>query len=346
MTFFKPPYNTKDEDFAPATTLNQPGRDHFIFALSFFIIALTLAMPNLTPVEAKAAVKTVYTLQCSDSDGSKTITQGTTKLSQLNTKTKKVTQVDLKTDQCASATKVREYFCAFDKKTQTNQLQFIDVSCGGGQYCSKGACIPLPPLAPAEKSAPVAPVTITPVPAPVAIPVVTAKTLPGVFITGEYPRVNDVFTQTISSGSHIARFKITNAGNTAITITSLDITDNGTHWGTSTTLKLYFSDENSTNFTANVAATGSDDTSFLSLANGGFVVNGGSYRFVTVAIDRVGNMLSGDFFNLSIDSLGDVKYSVNESDLGYDANGNSTIAETISNLPVDGRPTLGTLIKL
>lgn len=351
MTFFKPPYNTKDEDTVLVSSLGQPGQEHFIVALSLFIIGLTLALPNLTPVEAKVAAKPLYLLQCSDSDGSKTIQQGATKLSQLNTKTKKLTQVDFKTDQCVSATVVREYLCSFDKKTQTSKLTFIDVSCGGGQYCSRGACIPLPPGATQQPAAEVvapAPITespATPTPTVANIPLVQPKQAPAVIISGESPIFSDTITQTLSNNSHIGRFKITNNSTFPVTITNVNVTDNGTHWGTNTTFKLYYSDEGTSSFTANIAQSNNANTNFSSLISGGFSINGGSYRFVTVAIDHIGDLLSGDFFNLSINSINDVKYSIREIDWGYDGNGNGLITDTINGLPVEGRPSLGTLIK-
>ncbi len=351
MTFFKPADNTANHESLTDTQTGRISQEHFIFALSLFVIGLTSAMLDFSPVEAKVS-KTTYVVQCSDSDGSKTITQGATKLSQLNQKTKKQTQVDLKNDQCITSTKVREYICSFDKKTQTNQLKFIDITCGGGQYCSKGACIPLPQLiepttnviAPLTTVAPtIATPTVTAAPSPATS--VAPKQTPAVYISGETPLLGDTATLYLTNNSHIGRFKITNASTFPVTITSLNITDSGTHWGTSATFKLYYSDEGSSNFTAFTAESGNITTNFTSLSNGGFTINGGTSRYITVAIDNAGDLISGDFFNLSIARLNDVQYSLREIDWGYDANGNSTLNDTISGLFVDGRPTLGTLIK-
>lgn len=189
-----------------------------------------------------------------------------------------------------------------------------------------------------------APKSTTPVAAQPATTTSNEKhTVPAIVITAEQPIAGSSIPQSITDGTQIGRFKIINNSTSEITITNLRFTDSGSHSG-SPTFNLFVSDEGLGNFTSNLSATGAS-VNFQSLQDGGFSISGGSYRFVTIAIASTNGLQTGNSFSLSIASLGDAKYSVTESDLGYDGNGNGTLADTITGLSVDGRPTLGTLIK-
>jgi hypothetical protein len=127
-------------------------------------------------------------------------------------------------------------------------------------------------------------------------------------------------------------------------LTHVKFTDNGTNSTTTETYKLWYSDENSSNYTANVGGT-STSTDFGALGTP-ITLNGGSYRYLTVTVENATGLASGDSFNLAVASLGDLKYSVDDADLGYDGNRDGNSSSGISaGLYVDGKPVLGTIVK-
>lgn len=163
-------------------------------------------------------------------------------------------------------------------------------------------------------------------------------------------------TQAIAVGTQVARFKVTNNGTSKVTLTDLKFTNNGSTGATALTMKLYYSDQNSTNYTQNIASSSQVFTglttstlNFFNLGSSGgsssFTIDGGAYRYVTVVINSATGLTAGDSFQFAVSSLGDVKYSVAETDLGYDGNLSGGLSGSISNLIVDGKPSLGTLVK-
>jgi len=177
-----------------------------------------------------------------------------------------------------------------------------------------------------------------------------------VSITGDAPAAGSSVTQAIAAGTQLGRFKITNSGNAKVTITGLRITNGGTTPMGTPTFNLKYSDQNSSNYTANTASSSqvmnvaSSTIDFSSLGTSGgsssFTIDGGSYRYVTVSLQTATGVAAGDSFSLSIASVGDVTYTANELDLGYDATNDGAVTNTASNsLYCEGKPSLGTLVK-
>jgi hypothetical protein len=152
------------------------------------------------------------------------------------------------------------------------------------------------------------------------------------------------------AGTQLARIKLTNNGSAKVTITGVKFTDSGSHTGSTTTYKLMYSDQNSSNYTQNTASsTHSNSVDFRNLGTIGtgstFTIDGGSYRFITVAINTIGSSVAGDSYQMSIASIGDIRFVAAESDLGYDSNNSGSLSGNSGTLYGDGKPTMGTLVK-
>jgi len=168
-----------------------------------------------------------------------------------------------------------------------------------------------------------------------------------VVVEGTYPTESST-SISLGANTTLGRFKVTNNGSAKLTLTNVKFTDNGSSTGTVEIYKLYMSDENSANYTGTEiddsdTNTNSVDFGTLNPATE-FTLNGGAYRYLTARISTVASLVSGDFFNLSIGSIGDLKYKVSESDLGYDGDYDQLFG-TITGLYVSGTPTVGTLTK-
>lgn len=176
-----------------------------------------------------------------------------------------------------------------------------------------------------------------------------------VLATAEAPAAGSSVTQAVIAGTQIARIKIQNNGSAKVTITGIKFTDSGSHTGASTSYTLKYSDQNSNNYvqgTASSTLTGngtadsnSNGTNWKTNYMIPVEIDGGSYRYFTVTIGRIGDAVQGDNFQLAVASLGDITYSVAETDLGYDANLSGTLAGSITGLFADGKPIMGTLVK-
>ncbi|MBU1038702.1 hypothetical protein KKC17_00465 [Patescibacteria group bacterium] len=152
-------------------------------------------------------------------------------------------------------------------------------------------------------------------------------------------------TQTVVAGTAIGRFKVQNNGNAQITLTNVKFTDSGTHTGTDARYTIYASSENSGDYTTNSLEVSATDTLDFAALTASTAINGGAYRYLTVTLSTATSVVSGDSFALSVASLGDLKYSVTEAGLGYDGTQDGDLADTITSLYVDGKPTLGTMSK-
>ena len=160
-----------------------------------------------------------------------------------------------------------------------------------------------------------------------------------------YPTSGSTTLSSVGAGTVLGRFKVTNNGSAQVTLTNAKFTDSGAHTGTAARYTVYASSENSNDYTANsLEASSTDSVDFGSLTST-ITINGGSYRYITVAITTVTSVAAGDTFSLSIASLGDLKYSVTEANLGYDAEQDGDITGTITGLYVDGKPALGVIQK-
>jgi hypothetical protein len=146
----------------------------------------------------------------------------------------------------------------------------------------------------------------------------------------------------IETLDEIARFKVTNNSSVPVTLTTMRLSDTGSHGGTSSTYWLYASDDNMNNYTANQIGGRLNSFDFTPLASYP-VVHPGSYRYITVAINNTSGIQSGNTFSLGVHTNGDVTYYVREQDLGYDANGDGDIIDSFYNLPTIGNPQLGTV---
>jgi|GEM_PF-3786742 hypothetical protein len=257
------------------------------------------------------------TFSCVDSDGGQTTNSaGMITVKNLSTNS----TIASFADSCYSTTMINEGYC-FTANSDMYSSHLL--ACASNQICQSGACVQRP-----------TPISVT-------------TTVPfNVVITGDSPSAGSSQTMTILSGTQLGRFKITNNGNAKVTITDLKFTDNGTHTGTPT-YKLRYSNLNSNNYTANIVSGTFSSVDFSNLSLSPLTIDGGTYRYVAVTINTLGGAISGDSWQLAVTKLGDIKYSVSETDLGYDANGNGSIMDTIFSLPVSlgNIPTLGQLIK-
>lgn len=175
-----------------------------------------------------------------------------------------------------------------------------------------------------------------------------------VAVEGVEPAANSTVEKTISAGTYVARFKVTNYGSGAVTVTNVRLADNGNHTGSTTTYKLWISsdgqdDYQNGNSGAAVTTTGADFTNHAYDFSGGmttFTINGGSYRFLTVTINTASTLSAvGDTYSMAVASLGDLQYSLTEADYGYDNNGDADQSDTMTNVFMNGRPALGTFSK-
>ena len=167
-----------------------------------------------------------------------------------------------------------------------------------------------------------------------------------VAVEGSYPTSGSSTELTILASTTIGRFKVTNNGSAKITLDYVDFTDNGSHTSTHDleVFKLYASDENSSNYTGTEIDSKIDNVQFGELTTDP-TISGGAYRYLTVQVSTLASITSGDSFNLSAASIGDLQYKVAESDLGYDGNYSGTITGNIDDLYISGTPAVGTLTK-
>lgn len=166
---------------------------------------------------------------------------------------------------------------------------------------------------------------------------------PYVTITADSPAPGSSVTQAVTTGTAIGRFKIVNNGNSRVTLEHLKFNDLGSHLGLGTKYRLHFSSQNSTDYTSGMMAGSSSSTDFQPALD--VVIDGGSYRYFTVVIDQIGVAMSGDWWQLEVSRDGDVTFKVAEVDLGFDANGNGVLTDTIGGQATVGNPRAGALIK-
>ncbi|OGH69204.1 MAG: hypothetical protein A3I29_03435 [Candidatus Magasanikbacteria bacterium RIFCSPLOWO2_02_FULL_44_11] len=162
-----------------------------------------------------------------------------------------------------------------------------------------------------------------------------------VVVTGDAPASGSSYTQAVLSGTQLGRFKITNFGSSLVFVTKATLADKGSHSG-SMSYRLYYSDQNSSNYVANTAAVASDSMDFGDLSVQ-VPIDGGSYRYFTVAVYSSAAS-SGDSWQVAV-PVGAVSYMTEEADLGYDGNGTGSLQGRIYGLSCDGSVTLGTIFK-
>lgn len=166
-----------------------------------------------------------------------------------------------------------------------------------------------------------------------------------VLIDGSSPTSGSSNTQTIVAGTTLGRFKLMNNGSAQVTLTNVKFTDNGSHTGTDERYTVFASSENSSDYTANsLEVSGTDSLDFADLTST-ITINGGAYRYLTVTLSTAGSVATGNSFNLAVASFGDLKFSVSEANLGYDSNKDGDTSDTATGLRVNGKPSLGTIVK-
>jgi hypothetical protein len=171
-----------------------------------------------------------------------------------------------------------------------------------------------------------------------------------VVVTGEAPSNGSTTLSSLGAGTQLGRFKVTNNCGSQVTLANVKFTDSGSHTGTSARYTLLSSDQNSSNYAAHVLATSTTDFvsgayAFNSIGGADTTINGGSFRYITLAITTVTSVASGDTFNMSVAALGDWKFSATEANLGFDGNLDGDLGDTITGLYVDGKPALGFMQK-
>ena len=157
-------------------------------------------------------------------------------------------------------------------------------------------------------------------------------------VTSEYPTA--AATVGLSAGSKVAVFKVSNLGTAPITLTNVKFTDGGASTSTMT-YKLWSSVDGGSNTDATVAAstTVANTVDFASITTNSLTINGGSWRFLTVKTNATA--VNYDTFQMSASTLGDLKFTAADSDLGYDGNSDgSSSTGSSTGLYVDGQPTV------
>ncbi|MCX6788323.1 MAG: peptidoglycan-binding protein [Candidatus Jorgensenbacteria bacterium] len=164
----------------------------------------------------------------------------------------------------------------------------------------------------------------------------------------------------LSAGQVVGIFKITNNGSAPIYLastTSQFTVSNGGAATTTVKFELYASAQGGSQSDTSITyatsttsggATGASssipfDLSAAGVSEANRQINGGSFRYVTIKTNGVA--ANNDTFALSISALGNVKYYVNESDLGYSGNPftNSNISDSLTGMYTSGVPSLGTV---
>ncbi|MEI6479419.1 MAG: peptidoglycan-binding protein [bacterium] len=162
----------------------------------------------------------------------------------------------------------------------------------------------------------------------------------------------------LSAGQVVGIFKITNNGSAPIYLastTSQFTVSNGGAATTTVKFELYASAQGGSQSDTSITyatsttsggATGASSSipfNLASVSDANRQINGGSFRYVTIKTNGVA--ANNDTFALSISALGNVKYYVNESDLGYSGNPftNSNISDSLTGMYTSGVPSLGTV---
>jgi len=156
-----------------------------------------------------------------------------------------------------------------------------------------------------------------------------------------------------NTGQPVATFKVVNNGASSVYLDKLQFANSGSAAAT-VGFRIYASTQggrgdtsgwnNGNGYAAINGTTGAssvigfDTTAFTDAERR---IDGGSWRYLT--IKTTGSATNNDTFQFSVSALGNILYSVKESDLGYDGNGNGTLFDTIYGLYADGIPSLLTV---
>ena len=153
-----------------------------------------------------------------------------------------------------------------------------------------------------------------------------------------------IIMDSILPGYTLARVKVTNNGYAPISINNIRFTDSANHSATSTGYTLYYSDENGTNYT--FAAAAPEQINGFNFTGLNVPITSGSYRYFTLVLSSSGPMSASDAWQMSIQNLGDIKYSTTDLALGYDSNFNGSLSDSTVPLFAEGKAIFDLLVKL
>lgn len=146
-----------------------------------------------------------------------------------------------------------------------------------------------------------------------------------------------VTTVGTAAGITLGVFKVTNNGSAPITLTKAQFTDGGASTSTKV-YGLYASGDGGAQSDV-TASTGGTATSTTANFTTSMTINGGSWRYLTVK--QTTASANNDTYQLTANSsVGNFTFSVSESDLGYDANGDGDRSDTSTGLNIVGNPTV------
>jgi hypothetical protein len=179
-----------------------------------------------------------------------------------------------------------------------------------------------------------------------------------VTVSAVYPAT--ATTIGLSSGNRVATFKVTNTGNSAVYVSSTAFTfTNGGSATDSLTFALYSSamggteNDASVTYIATSTADGASSSVPFDLTHvtaASRKIDGNSWRYLTIknindGAAKPGVPVNNNTFQFSVSAIGNLKFAVEEADLGYSANPQSDndLSDTIQSLYMDGIPSVETI---
>ncbi|MEK7543088.1 MAG: hypothetical protein AAB503_02190 [Patescibacteria group bacterium] len=156
-----------------------------------------------------------------------------------------------------------------------------------------------------------------------------------------------------ASGQIVGVFKVTNNGNAPISIgKSVRFSNAGVSKKIAFALYVSAMGGSSSDSETYIASASINDASSTIDFNIGSlqkessvdvdcIINGGTHRYLTIKTN--GTAENNNTFQLSVSALGNISYKISEADLGYDANLDGDLNDTISGLCIDGTPSLATV---
>ena len=137
------------------------------------------------------------------------------------------------------------------------------------------------------------------------------------------------------SGATVGKFKVTNLGPGVVSFTTGTFSNSGST--TTLTYSLNASIDGGSSTDSSVVLKAASST----LTWGGLTaatINGGSSRYLTIKTGATA--FNYDTHQWSVNSVGQLTYSVAETALGYDENADGDLSDTVENLYVEGTPAL------
>ncbi len=141
---------------------------------------------------------------------------------------------------------------------------------------------------------------------------------------------------TVISGTKLAVFSVYNAGAATVEITDFKVTDLGAQTGATSTYDLVNYVDN-TVYLSNIQVSGGV-INFATMTTA-LTLNAGETKHLAIKVKTLSSGdRAGDTYQMSIAAIGNVKYKVTEADLGYDANKDNDLTDTIWLIPADSTP--------